>query len=132
MPQHEFEVLRFRRCRDLHGNPVPLTVGRRNGKPAAFLRPDIGDPAPAPEPRAFEEQAKLFVNLNPLERETWRKLLAARSIASIAREEGVSRSAIYARIEGNSRCQGGMISKNPWILLWWRLRRKLFTTETHA
>jgi len=43
------ELLRFRRCRDLHGNEITLTFGWRNGKPAVFFRPQIEDSAPAPE-----------------------------------------------------------------------------------
>ena len=58
--------------------------------------------------------------------------LAAKSVASIAKEEGVSRAAIYARIQGNSRGQGGMIAKNFWVLLWWRLRQQFFTTQSHV
>jgi len=130
MRESSFDLLRFRRCRDLHGNPVSLTIGRRNGQPAAFLRPLSEDPLPAPEPREIEPQPKLFVNLNPLESETWRKLLAAQSIASIAKEEGVSRPAIYARIQGNNKGQGGMIAKNFWVLLWWRLRQQLLSSNS--
>ena len=43
------EQLQFRRCRDLHGNQVTLTAGRRNGKPALFFSPQIEWPEPAPE-----------------------------------------------------------------------------------
>ena len=50
MEQTSIELLRFRRCRDLHGNAVGVTVGRRNGKPAAFLTARFEDSAPAPEP----------------------------------------------------------------------------------
>lgn len=126
------DLLRFRRCSDLHGNTVSVTAGKRNGKPCAFLRPLSEDSAAAPEPREIAEQQKLFINLNPTEHETWRRLLAGQSVASIARDEGVSRSAIYSRIEGNSKGQGGMIAKNFWVLLWWRLRRKLLTPGNHT
>src|SRR5450432_1491704 len=119
------DLMRFRRCRDLHGSPVSLTLGRRNGKPAVFLPPVFEAPDPPPEPQDLSDQSKLFVNLNPIERETWRKLLQARSVASIAKEEGVSRAAIYARMQGNSRGQGGMIAKSFWVQLWWRLRKQL-------
>lgn len=118
------ELLRFRRCRDLHGQTIIPNIGRRNGKPAVFLRPDIEDPSPAPEPQEFSEDPRFYINLNPVERQTWRKLLAARSISSIADEEGVSRAAVYARIQGNAKGQGGMIGKNFWVLLWWRLRQR--------
>jgi hypothetical protein len=125
MQEPSFDLLRFRRCRDLHGNPVTVTAGRRNGKPAAFIRPLSEDLSPAPEPQEFREQSRLYVNLNSIEGDTWRKLLGGQSIASIAKEEGVSRSAIYSRIQGNSKGQGGMVSKNYWVLLWWRVRQRI-------
>ena len=125
MDQTSIELLRFRRCRDLHGNAVGVTVGRRNGKPAAFLTARFEDPAPAPEPQEFEDDPKHYVNLNPLERETFRRILKGQSIASIAQEDGVKRSAIYARICGNSKGQGGMIAKNFWVLLWWRCHQNI-------
>ena len=122
------ELLRFRRYRDLLGNPVTLTVGRRNGKPAPFFGPTNHHHSEvAPEPPEFAYQEKFFINLNPVERKTWRKILRGQSIASIAQEEGVSRPAIYARIQGNSKGQGDMIGKNFWVLLWWRLRQQLIT-----
>ena len=126
------ELLRFRRCSNLQGTSINLTIGRRNGKPAAFIRPRIEDSSAAPEPPEFTEQPKFFVNLNPLERETWRKILSGQSIASVAKDEGVSRAAIYSRIAGNAKGQGGMIAKNFWVLLWWRLRQRFFTTHPHA
>jgi len=119
------ETLFFQRCADASGSTQLLQVGRRNGRPSVFLArgfwhpPDVDVPA-----TAFSEQERFFVNLNRVERETWRKILEAQSIASIAREEGVSRAAIYARIEGNRRGHGGMIRKNFWVLLWWLVRQK--------
>jgi len=129
MEQNSPELLQFRRCRDLHGNSVDLTFGRRNGKPAVFLPPIFEDPAPAPEPQELTDRSKHFINLNPVERETWKKLLRAQSVASIAKEEGVSRAAIYARIQGNSCGQGGMIAKNFWVLLWWGLRQQFLNEK---
>lgn len=120
---------RFQHCRDLYGNPLNGTAGRRNGKPALFFHPGF-DSQPALEPPALEEQSRLFVNLNAVECITWRKLLQAQSIAQIAREEGVSRPAIYARIQGNRKGQGGMIAKNAWVLLWWRFRQRSLQRTT--
>jgi hypothetical protein len=103
----------------------PISVGRRNGRPAIFFPPDIAGPAAQPGPAPdLREQERLYVNLTPIERKTRRKILSAQSIASIASEEGVSRAAIYARIEGNGKGQGGMIGKNVWVLLWWLMRRR--------
>lgn len=125
--------LRLRRCRNLSGEAVAVGVGRRNGRPAIFFPPGIAERTVPTDPSLdLWEQERLFVNLTPVERETWRKILRAQSIASIAKEEGVSGAAIRARIKGNSRGQGGMIGKNFWCLLWWRLRQKLFTRQSHV
>ena len=125
MPQIDFETIRFRTCRDLRGDLRSVSCGKRNGQPSIFLPRSLDGSDDATDFPAFDEQPRLFVNLNPVERETWRKILGARSIASIAQEEGVSRSAIYARIQGNRHGHGGMIGKNFWVLRWWRLRQQM-------
>jgi len=125
MPSIDFETIRFRTCRDLRGDPQTISCGKRTGYPAIFLPRSIDGVAEAGDAPPFEEQSHLYVNLNPVERETWRKILCARSIASIATEEGVSRSAIYARIQGNRHAHGGMIAKNFWVLRWWQVRQRL-------
>ena len=128
MPYQDFETCRFQVFCDLHGGLQYAGAGRRNGQPSIFFRPACAEPVPE---RAIEtslrNQPRLFVNLNPIERETWRKILAARTIAEIAKEEGTSRAAIYARIRGNNLGQGGMIAKSLWVLLWWRSRQRLLT-----
>jgi hypothetical protein len=124
MSLDDFESFRFKTCRDLYGGVRPISTGRRNGRPAIFFPPGIADPTVPTDAPDLLEQERLFVNLNPLERQTWRKILSAQSIATIAKEEGTSRAAIYARIEGNRKGQGGMIAKNFWVLLWWLMRRR--------
>jgi hypothetical protein len=125
MPLDDSESFRFKTCRDLYGGVQPISTGRRNGRPAIFFPPDIAEPAGKAESTPdLREQERLYVNLTPIERQTWRKILSAQSIVSIASEEGVSRAAIYARIEGNGKGQGGMIAKNFWVLLWWLMRRR--------
>src|ERR1035438_6145383 len=95
MPHIDFETIRFRTCRDLRGVPQSISCGKRNGQRTIFLPRSLDGEAEAADTPGFDEQPRLFVNLNPIERETWRKILGARSIASIAQKEGVSRSAIY-------------------------------------
>src|ERR1035437_8069297 len=130
MQNDDFQILRFRVFRDLRGSVQSVSGGRRNGKPAVFFLRCLAEP---PDQEAEElalcEQPRLFVNLNALERETWRKILQAQSIASIAKQEGVSRAAIYARIQGNNKGQGGMVAKNFWVLLWWLLRQRSLFQE---
>jgi hypothetical protein len=125
------ELLRYQQCRNLGGELVPVIVGRRNGKPAAFFPPDLEGPFEHHEADDARDQERFFVNLNALERRTWRKILQAQSIASIAKEEGVSRAAIYARIQGNHKGQGGMVAKNFWVLLWWLLRQRSLFQKHH-
>jgi hypothetical protein len=130
MQKDDFHILRFRVFRDLRGSVQSVSGGRRNGKPAVFFPRSLAEPPdPAAEQPALCEQPRLFVNLNALERETWRKILQAQSIASIAKQEGVSRAAIYARIQGNNKGQGGMVAKNFWVLLWWLLRQRSLFQE---
>ena len=127
MPHIDSDTIRFRACRDLHGDLQSISCGKRNGQPSIFLPRSLDGAGGAEGSPTFDEQPRFFVNLNSIERETWRKILRARSIASIAQEEGVSRSAIYARIQGNRQGHGGMISKNFWVLRWWQLRQQLIT-----
>jgi hypothetical protein len=132
MQKDDFQILRFRVFRDLHGSVQSAGGGRRNGKPAVFFPQSLSEPPdPAAEQTNLCDQQRLFVNLNPLERETWRKILQAQSISSIAEQEGVSRAAIYARIQGNNKGQGGMVAKNFWVLLWWLARQRSLSQKRH-
>jgi hypothetical protein len=132
MAPDDLKSFRFRACRDLYGGVRQIGAGRRNGRPAIFLPPGIAEPIALPDPSpALWAQERLFVNLTPIERETWRKILQARSIASVAKEKGVSRAAIYARIEGDCKGRGGMVAKNYWVLLWWLLRQRSLFREHH-
>jgi hypothetical protein len=125
MNHSDQDLFRFCSYCDLSGTPHRISRGKRNGRPVAFFAPTALEPVePAAEPIDYSEQSRLFVNLNALESATWKRLLTAQSIASIAKEDGVSRAAIYARIEGNGTGQGGMTAKNFWVLLWWRLRER--------
>ena len=131
MQRDDNEVLFFHQCRSLDGSAHRVEVGRRNRLPTAIIRPDwaLIDPSPDPEEvdrRAETIREELSINLNPVERRTWRQLINERPICEIALGEGVTRTAIYERIRGNSKGQGGMIAKNPYVALWWieRLRRK--------
>lgn len=132
MQKDDFQILRFRVFRDLYGSVQSAGGGRHNGRPAVFFPQSLSEPPdPAAEQTDLREQQRLFVNLNALERETWRKILQAQSIASIAQQEGVSRTAIYARIQGNNKGQGGMVAKNFWVLLWWLARQRSLSQKRH-
>ena len=131
MAEFESEAGYLQRYRRLDGSIERVSVGRRNGRLLALLPPSCTEPPDKEKPMAIFEQSRLYVNLNPLERDTWQKILKGQSIRDIAREEGVTRSAIYSRIAGNSKGQGGMVSKNFWVLLWWLLRQRTTSHENH-
>lgn len=118
----DYEVFRFRTCCTLSGSARRIHVGKRNKRPAIFLTPTSLEPLP--ETREFWEDERFYVNLNPLERRTWNLILRGITLRQIAAREGVARSAIYARIGGNSKGQGGMIAKNFWVLRWWQVRQR--------
>jgi hypothetical protein len=123
MKDDSTEVLRFQRCCNLRGEQYAIQVGKRNGRLWASFSQSLVNSDDVEDHRpCLWEQQKLYVNLNRLERQTWEKILQGRPVADIAREEHVSRQAIYARIEG-THGYGGMIGKNFWVLLWWRLRK---------
>jgi hypothetical protein len=116
--------IHFQTCRTLDGRRVQIECGRRNGAATILLTPDWNDGGPRPAPSMpWLDDSRYFVNLNELEQQTWRQILSGRGIAAIARDEGVSRQAIYARLVG-THGYGGMIGKNFWVLLWWRLRQQ--------
>jgi hypothetical protein len=118
-------VIRFQTCNTLAGSSHGVGIGRRNGHPVAFFSPDWTDHRRDDQlPYSWLDDTRYYVNLNPIEQRTWRKVLNGESIASIAQDEGVSRQAVYDRIKGNAKGHGGMIGKNFWVLLWWRLRQE--------
>jgi DNA invertase Pin-like site-specific DNA recombinase len=131
MAETESDAGCFQVYRRLDGSMERVSLGRRNGRLLALLPPSCTEPPDKEQPKEIFEQSRLYVNLNPLEAETWKKLLKGQSIRDIAREEGVSRQAVYSRIVGNSKGQGGMVSKNFWVLLWWLLRGRINGHEKH-
>ncbi|HEY5480508.1 MAG TPA: hypothetical protein VIL39_03445 [Verrucomicrobiae bacterium] len=128
MNHSDLSATGFQTCTTLDGRLERVGVGRRNGHLTVLLSPDWADGGPRrAQSRLWSDDPRYYVNLNGVERRTWRRILSGASISAIAAEEGVSRAAIYARIQGNSEGHGGMIAKNYWCLLWWRLRKSLLT-----
>ena len=122
----------FQACTTLDGRLERVGVGRRNGHLTVLLSPDWADGGPRrAQSRRWSDDPRYYVNLNGVERRTWRRILFGASISAIAAEEGVSRAAIYARIQGNNKGQGGMVAKNFWVLLWWLLRQRSLFQEHH-
>jgi hypothetical protein len=112
------DVFYYRACCDLFGNARPVSIGKRNGIPTVFV-PPAGQSDTPPPATSFEwlDTPKYYVNLNEIERRTWHQVLSGLSISAIARNERVSRQAIYTRLLGTRDC-GGMIQKNYWVLVW--------------
>ena len=128
MSHSDFSTLGFQTCATIDGRPERIGVGRRNGHLTVLLSRDWAEGGPRrTQSRLWVDDPKYYVNLNTVEGRTWRRILSGSSINAIAADEGVSRAAIYARIQGNRQGHGGMIAKNYWCLLWWRLRQRLLT-----
>jgi hypothetical protein len=128
------DLLQYQVCAAIDGSIHKVNWGKRNGLPVPLLTPALTDYSPMNSERDGDIRAEnlfkqLSGNLTKVERRTWRKLLVeGKSIAQVAIDEGVSRNAVYERIRGNSKGQGGMIAKNDFVALWW-LRRSLEENE---
>jgi len=123
MDVFDFAAARFQTCQTLDGRREQVSVGKRNGRLMILLTPDWSEGGPE-RSLSFPwlNDPRYYVNLNEIERRTWRQVLSAFSISAIACQEGVSRQAIYARIEGKNG-RGGMLAKNFYVLIWWLARQ---------
>lgn len=134
MQSNDSDILTFQSCSGLDGRVYKIEIIKRNGQLVPLLTPSLTAYSEMGREEDDEIKAeKLFRqlshNLTKVERRTWKKLLMeGNSIAKVAIEEGVSRNAVYERIRGNSKGQGGMIAKNDFVALWW-LRRSLEEDE---
>lgn len=115
----------FPTCNTLGGRSDRVRPGRRDGRPVVLLPPNWAHKASQQACSSLRfDDLSFCVNFDEVERRTWSQILSTIGINAIAREEGVSRAAIYARIQGNSKGQGGMTGENVWVLLWWRMRQR--------
>ena len=98
----EAEVTYFRYCRDHSGNLVPVDLARRNGRLVPRFPPSM-TAAAAPEEGESDEYGELVAEvtekLTPVQSRTFLRLADGASILEIAKEENVSRAAIYDRIK---------------------------------
>lgn len=116
--RHSSDALCGNTCVTLDGRTERIQAGKHNGIRTAFLPPVWADGGPVPRLACpWADESRYYVNLNETERRIWRQVLLARPIAEIARNEGVTRPAIYSRLLGK-RGRGGMIEKSYWVLLW--------------
>jgi hypothetical protein len=116
------ETSKFHRYRRIDGAIEPVNLIRRNRipemqfPPAGFEFPLYIEAEESPEYKELLDE--VCQNLNYVERRTWLKIIDGRSILEIADEEGVRRQAIYSRIKG-------MVRKNDYCAIWWRLKKKV-------
>src|SRR5438128_233438 len=106
----ETETRYFRLVRDFTGKLVPVDLARRNRRLVPRFHPSMLDPlaGDVEELGDFHELvAEVSQNLNPLETRTWLRLLDGMSILDLAKDDRVSRAAIYSRLER-------MVTKNAY------------------
>jgi hypothetical protein len=124
----EAKTLYFRYCRRIDGQLISVDTARRNGRLVPRFSPEDFEPilAGAEDTSCELDEliAEITQNLTGIERRTWLQLVDGATILDIAAAEHVSRAAIYERIRGNTKGQGGMVAKNPYVAIWWRLRNK--------
>lgn len=121
------ETTYFRYARRIDGHLEAIETGRHNGRLVPRFDPSWTTPTPDPPDSDSDLEeliAELSYNLSPLERRTWLQLIDGLSVEQIAHAEGVSRAAVYERIRGNSKKQGGMVKKNDYVRIWWNLRQR--------
>ena len=98
----ESEVSYFRYCRDQRGNLVPIDLARRNGRLVPRFPPSMIEPAVPGEEESDEFGdlvAEVTQNLTAVQSRTFLRLADGASILEIAKEENISRAAIYDRIK---------------------------------
>jgi hypothetical protein len=127
------DAVRFRRVCTIAGDVEVVQIVRRNGILVPLLKmPGTAAARQTDRSDLLPLYRELMYGLSRLERRTWVPLLLGRSIEDVAQMQGVSRQAIYARIRGNSKNQGGMIRKNDYVDIWWRTQRHSHSRTKHA
>lgn len=119
------ETTEFRQWRTLDGSAEPVDLIRRNKQLVPRYSPAVTEPPAVDRGELKRLLREVMYELTPCERRTWLLLMLGFSIVETARKERVSRTAIYERIRGNSKGQGGMIRKNDYVRIWWERRKDL-------
>src|SRR5262249_3536334 len=119
------ETVQFRQWRRLDGSTEPVDLIRRNKCLVPRYAPLACEPPAVDRSELKRLLRELMYNLTRCERRTWLLLLRGFSIVDTARKERRSRTAIYERIRGNKKGQGGMLRKNDYVRIWWDRRKDL-------
>ena len=113
----DFDVSYFRYCRDHNGNLVPVDFARRGPRRVPYFPPSMMEPVPPAtegDSADYVETVEVVTyDLTPTERRCFLRVTEdGLSIAELAREECVSRPAIYFRFRR-------MRAKNVFVQAWW-------------
>jgi hypothetical protein len=113
----EFDVHYFQYVRDQLGNLVPVNFARRGPRRVPYSPPSMMEPVPpATESDSadyLETVGVVTYDLTPTERRCFLRVTEdGLSIAELAREERVSRAALYWRFRR-------MRAKNVFVDAWW-------------
>src|SRR3954467_6450380 len=104
---------------DLDGRLQIGNHARQAGRPTLRCMPPLPvHEEPATPTTSSQTLPGKTLNLTPRQARTWLAILSGKNLSEIAREEGVSRAAIYCRIRGTNG-RGGLIERNLWALIWW-------------
>jgi hypothetical protein len=117
------ETTYYRYCRGHDGRLYSVDVAKRNGRavplfpPSAFESESLGDGEHTSD---FLETVEIVTyDLTEVQRRTFLRLtIDGRSILDVAKEEAVSRAAIYARIRA-------MVHRNLFVKAWWLNKNKV-------
>ncbi len=97
------ETTYFRYCRKIDGSLEPVDVARRNDRLVPRFHSSVFEtefqPEPDESPEYRELVAEVTQKLTPVQSRTFLRLADGASILEIAKEENVSRAAIYDRIK---------------------------------
>jgi DNA-binding CsgD family transcriptional regulator len=113
MDNVDYDVHYFHYARDHNGKLVPVGTARRNKRMVPRFDPSITEPEPpgGEESKDYRELVEeVTYCLTPLERRTLLRLADGLPVVELAREENVSRQAIYCRL-------AAMIRKNEYCAI---------------
>jgi hypothetical protein len=117
----EADVHYFRYVRDLYGNLVPVNFARRGPCRVPYFPSSMTEPPPPQDEegsREYHETIEVVTyDLTPMEKRSFLRVTEdGFSILELAKEEGVSRPAIYCRF----RC---IRAKNVFVQAWWTMKK---------
>ena len=122
MDNNTTETTYFRYFRNLQGELMSIDFAKQSRRRVPLfdrscLTPDFHDQEEE-SAEMKELQDEVSYSLTPTERSTFLRLLDDFSIAELAKDDRVSRAAIYCRIHS-------MVPKNEYVKIWWERKNKI-------